>query len=239
MQKEHFDVENARLWAFTQSRDLWLPAFINLHLSSFHEHPLYQDLVNADLVLWLKIILFFLQAKKDSPIDKAGESPEKSRTCGINCAVCENHVQKSYSCCTIQTAPEKFKYLFTPGVARLKICRKCIPYKKVLKLDEPVVIKKKLKVKQKRGRKPTKVVKPTTVVKAIPNHSSVVTELNDNSKTLVKNEVDNFAHEPFTAILNPEHTTFYNGTLTHALNGVERMDYSHGNWLYDNLISIR
>lgn len=102
-------------------------------------------------------------------VDKSEKSdqPEKVRTCGIHCAVCEKHVQKSYSCCTLQTAPEKFKHLFTPGVHRLKICRKCIPYKKVqVKTESPVIKKKTGKVKQKRGRKP-KAGKLATVVKAI------------------------------------------------------------------------
>ena len=99
--------------------------------------------------------------------DKSEKSDEeKIRTCGINCAVCLNHVQKSYSCCTFQTAPEKYKHLFTPGVLRLKICRKCIPYKKVAKVEAQTVMKKKMKMKQKRGRKP-KSQKPGTTVKAI------------------------------------------------------------------------
>ncbi|CAB4020741.1 Hypothetical predicted protein [Paramuricea clavata] len=163
-------------------------------------------------------------AKKEAPSEKTGDTPEKIRTCGINCAVCDNHVQKSYSCCNIQTAPEKFKHLFTPGIVRLKICRKCIPYKKVVKLDETVVIKKKMKVKQKRGRKPTKVVKPTTVVKVISRDVAMLTT--DDPKIHLKKEPDSLTHEPFTAILNPEHTTVYNVTHPQVVNGVESMDYS-------------
>ena len=170
--------------------------------------------------------LHFLAKKEALTADKTGETPEKIRTCGINCAVCDNHVQKSYSCCTIETAPEKFKHLFTPGVVRLKICRKCIPYKKVIKLDEPVVVKKKIKIKQKRGRKPTKVVKPTTVVKALSRDVNMVTVVKDDAKVHVKNEMGNvITHEPFTAILNPEHTSVYNGAHSQVSNVVEKMDY--------------
>lgn len=171
----------------------------------------------------------FLAKKKAATGDNTADTPEKIRTCGINCAVCDNHVQKSYSCCTIETAPEKFKHLFTPGVVRLKICRKCIPYKKVIKLDEPVVVKKKIKIKQKRGRKPTKVVKPTTVVKPISRDVSMVMVMKDGAKIHVKKEMDNvIKHEPFTAILNPEHTTVFNGAHTQVGNSVEKMDCETG-----------
>ena len=170
--------------------------------------------------------LSFSAKKETSAGDKTGETPEKIRTCGINCAVCDNHVQKSYSCCTPETAPEKFKHLFIGGIVRLKICRKCIPYKKVIKLDEPAVVKKKIKIKQKRGRKPTKVVKPTTVVKAISRDVSMVTVMKDDVKIHVKNEIDDaIVHAPFTAILNPEHTTAYNGAHSQVVNDLEKMDY--------------
>ncbi|XP_028397924.1 uncharacterized protein LOC114521625 isoform X2 [Dendronephthya gigantea] len=167
--------------------------------------------------------------KKENAGEKTGDSPDKIRTCGINCAVCGNHVQKSYSCCTLQTAPEKFKHLFVPGVVRLKICRKCIPYKKVIKLDEPVVVKKKVKVKQKRGRKPTKILKPTTVVKAIPRDATLVTTAKDDVKVRVKNEPRIDDHKPFTSILNPEHATVYHGTypsqnIIQVVNGEESMN---------------
>ena len=172
-------------------------------------------------------MLLFLSAKKEASSDKTGDTPEKVRTCGINCAVCDNHVQKSYSCCTLQTAPEKFKHLFTPGVVRLKICRKCIPYKKVIKLDDAaVVVKKKVKVKQKRGRKPTKVVKPTTVVKAISRDAAMVTTVKDDKEINVKTEQMSITHEPFAAILNPEHTAVYNGSYPQVGISLATMDYS-------------
>ena len=174
------------------------------------------------------MISFFL-AKKEATGDKTGETPEKIRTCGINCAVCDNHVQKSYSCCTKQTAPEKFKHLFTPGIVRLKICRKCIPYKKVIKPDEPVLVKKKIKIKQKRGRKPTKLMKPATVVKAIPNDATMSSEKVD-AEMRIKTEQDSLTHQPFTAILNPEHTTVYNGTPPQIVNGVQEV----ASWLNKN-----
>ena len=44
--------------------------------------------------------------------------------------MCGNHVQKSYGCFRRDTAPEKLLHLFTPGMNRIKICRRCLPYKK-------------------------------------------------------------------------------------------------------------
>ncbi len=44
--------------------------------------------------------------------------------------MCGNHVQKSYGCFRRDTAPEKLVHLFTPGMNRIKICRRCLPYKK-------------------------------------------------------------------------------------------------------------
>jgi hypothetical protein len=87
-------------------------------------------------------------------------------------------------------------------------------------------VKKKMKVKQKRGRKPTKVVKPITVVKAIFRDAAMLTAVKDDGKIHVKSEQDILPHEPFTAILNPEHTpVVYNDSHPQVLNGVENMDY--------------
>ena len=44
--------------------------------------------------------------------------------------MCGNHVQKSYGCFRRDTAPERLRHLFTPGMNRIKICRRCLPYKK-------------------------------------------------------------------------------------------------------------
>lgn len=44
--------------------------------------------------------------------------------------MCGNHVQKSYGCFRRDTAPSKLLHLFTPGMNRIKICRRCLPYKK-------------------------------------------------------------------------------------------------------------
>ena len=52
------------------------------------------------------------------------------RTVGVTCTMCGNHVQKSYGCFRRDTAPEKLRHLFTPGMNRIKICRRCLPYKK-------------------------------------------------------------------------------------------------------------
>lgn len=52
------------------------------------------------------------------------------RTCGIVCFLCDNLVTKSYSCYKKENAPEKIKHLFTPGVKIVKVCRRCMPYKK-------------------------------------------------------------------------------------------------------------
>ena len=87
-------------------------------------------------------------------------------------------------------------------------------------------MKKKVKVKQKRGRKPTKVVKPTTVVKAILSDAAMVnTVIKDEKKIYIKTEQTSLAHEPFAAILNPEHTTIYNGSHPQVPQiSVESMD---------------
>ena len=45
--------------------------------------------------------------------------------------MCDNLVTKSYSCYkSKEDAPDKIKHLFTPGVRIVKICRRCMPYKK-------------------------------------------------------------------------------------------------------------
>lgn len=44
--------------------------------------------------------------------------------------MCDNLVTKSYSCYKKENAPEKIKHLFTPGVKVVKVCRRCMPYKK-------------------------------------------------------------------------------------------------------------
>lgn len=109
-------------------------------------------------------------------------------------------MQKSYSCCTFQTAPERFKYLFTGGdVHRVKICRKCIPYKKVVKTENQIVKKKTGKVKQKRGRKP-KAEKLATVVKATHSKDAL------GEQSVVKDSfsgsvISNFTAQPFPSVM--------------------------------------
>ena len=46
------------------------------------------------------------------------------------CTMCGKHVQKSYGCFRRESAPERLMHLFTPGMNRIKICRRCLPYKK-------------------------------------------------------------------------------------------------------------
>lgn len=58
------------------------------------------------------------------------------RTVGVTCTLCGHHVQKSYGCFKRETAPEKLLHLFSPGMNRIKICRRCLPYKKqAIKID--------------------------------------------------------------------------------------------------------
>jgi len=59
-----------------------------------------------------------------------GQSTPPERTCGIVCFQCDKLVTKSYSCYKKENAPEKIKHLFTPGVKVVKVCRRCMPYKK-------------------------------------------------------------------------------------------------------------
>lgn len=152
-------------------------------------------------------------------VDKGEKSDqlEKIRTCGINCAVCDKHVQKSYSCCTFQTAPERFKHLFTPGVQRLKICRKCIPYKKVAKVENQVVKKKTGKVKQKRGRKP-KTEKPGAVVKAIRFDG---TRDRDVMKcSLPTGTMTSTTAEPFASVMHHNHAQEMLNASSYDRNGM-------------------
>ena len=74
----------------------------------------------------LKQVLFFLCLDLESP---DGQSTSE-RTCGIICCLCDNLVTKSYSCYRRENAPEKIKHFFTPGVKIVKVCRRCMPYKK-------------------------------------------------------------------------------------------------------------
>ena len=59
-----------------------------------------------------------------------GQSTTPERTCGIVCFQCDKLVTKSYSCYKKENAPEKIKHLFTAGVKVVKVCRRCMPYKK-------------------------------------------------------------------------------------------------------------
>ncbi len=59
-----------------------------------------------------------------------GQTTTSERTCGIVCFQCDKLVTKSYSCYKKENAPEKIKHLFTSGVKIVKVCRRCMPYKK-------------------------------------------------------------------------------------------------------------
>lgn len=59
-----------------------------------------------------------------------GQTTTSERTCGIVCFQCDKLVTKSYSCYKKENAPEKIKHLFTSGVKVVKVCRRCMPYKK-------------------------------------------------------------------------------------------------------------
>ncbi|CAB3993217.1 Hypothetical predicted protein [Paramuricea clavata] len=63
-------------------------------------------------------------------VDPATRMNAWGRTVGVTCTMCGNHVQKSYGCFRRDTAPAKLVHLFTPGMNRIKICRRCLPYKK-------------------------------------------------------------------------------------------------------------
>ena len=65
-----------------------------------------------------------------------GQSTTPERTCGIVCFQCDKLVTKSYSCYKKENAPDKIKHLFTPGVKVVKVCRRCMPYKKPKDSDD-------------------------------------------------------------------------------------------------------
>ncbi|PFX20517.1 uncharacterized protein LOC111336789 isoform X1 [Stylophora pistillata] len=65
-----------------------------------------------------------------------GQTTTSERTCGIVCFLCDKLVTKSYSCYKKENAPDKIKHLFTPGVKIIKVCRKCMPYKKPKEADK-------------------------------------------------------------------------------------------------------
>ncbi|XP_032239415.2 uncharacterized protein LOC116619115 [Nematostella vectensis] len=99
--------------------------------------------------------------------NKDGTGPV--RTCGIVCTVCDNLVTKSYSCYKKDNAPEKIKHLFDGDVKVIKVCRRCLPYKKpkvegavptkVVKSKGKVLQSKLLKQKIKKARKLKSLVK--------------------------------------------------------------------------------
>ena len=64
-----------------------------------------------------------------------GQTSTTERTCGIVCFLCDKLVTKSYSCYKKENAPDKIKHLFTPGVKIVKVCRRCMPYKKPKEAD--------------------------------------------------------------------------------------------------------
>lgn len=65
--------------------------------------------------------------------------------------MCDKLVTKSYSCYKKENAPEKIKHLFTPGVKVVKVCRRCMPYKKP-KEDDSSAGAGKGKVKAVKGK---------------------------------------------------------------------------------------
>ncbi|XP_028406264.1 uncharacterized protein LOC114528751 [Dendronephthya gigantea] len=72
-------------------------------------------------------------------VDPAARINAWGRTVGVTCTMCGNHVQKSYGCFRRDTAPEKLVHLFTPGMNRIKICRRCLPYKKQVGKTEQIL----------------------------------------------------------------------------------------------------
>ena len=78
----------------------------------------------SDYIVLNLFVYFFISASPD------GQTTNSERTCGIVCFLCDNLVTKSYSCYKKENAPEKIKHLFTPGVKIVKVCRRCMPYKK-------------------------------------------------------------------------------------------------------------
>ena len=67
---------------------------------------------------------------------------------------------KSYSCYNKDTAPEKVKHLFTDGAKVVKVCRRCIPYRKPKVEDESKVKKKPGKPVKDKLAKIKKCIKP-------------------------------------------------------------------------------
>lgn len=80
------------------------------------------------------------------------------RNCGIVCFLCNNLVTKSYSCYKKESAPEKIKHLFTPVVKVVKVCRRCMPYKKP-KEEEAAKSKSKVSNRKIAKMKTAKLIK--------------------------------------------------------------------------------
>lgn len=108
-----------------------------------------------------------------------GEKPmgPAVRTCGIVCHLCNLFVTKSYSCLTRENAPDKVKHLFRkPEVKMVKVCRKCVPYKKPKPEDGSNVkgkvvkgkalLKAALTAKVAKANKATKAVEKMSAAKA-------------------------------------------------------------------------
>lgn len=76
------------------------------------------------------------EASLSSSSSSSSDGPGPTvRNCGIVCFLCNNLVTKSYSCYKKENAPEKIKHLFTPSVKVVKVCRRCMPYKKPKETD--------------------------------------------------------------------------------------------------------
>lgn len=69
------------------------------------------------------------------------------RNCGIVCFLCNNFVIKFYSCYKKENVFEKIKYFFIFLVKVVKVCRRCMFYKKFKEIDGVSYLSKvKLKV---------------------------------------------------------------------------------------------
>ncbi|KAK3746267.1 hypothetical protein QZH41_016520, partial [Actinostola sp. cb2023] len=121
--------------------------------------------------------------KKEAGSSGENKEPAPARTCGIICSLCSNLVTKSYSCYRKDNAPENLRVHFTGDRKVIKVCRRCVPYKKPKTEDNSskaakskVSMNKFLKQKVKHARKAAKLD-----VKQIK--SEISTQTKDVAKT--------------------------------------------------------
>lgn len=153
--------------------------------------------------------------------------------------MCKNLVTKSYSCYRKENAPDKIKSYFTGDVKVMKVCRRCVPYKKPKGDAQPSkVVKTKVKILQaKLLKQKIKNAKKASKAEAKASKSEISTQTKDKTslkstkdetkvKSVEKEAKESKKAEPSVVHLSPKkdttvvHVSIKNGKVESTSNNV-------------------